>query len=363
MARTTPSPLYPRVRIATLACAGVALVLVAAPAARGETQPAEEQVKFAVNVEMVKGHLLASQALYAMGHKGPASAHAGHPLEELWSMLRGPLDRAGGELASRIGTLLEKPVQEIQAGVPREQYRATVRSISSALDEAAARVVPADVRSSLIFRARVLGGLLEHVEEEYAEAVKGGRVVETIEYQDAYGFFQRARALYRPVAEQLRKAAPEAAGEIGVAMAKLAKGFAGVIPPKSPLAVDTVEAEIGEITAELGKAAGVRVAAETDAVEEIGRVRSGIEQALEAYRSGQAGQAGELVTAAYLDHFEKVEGPLARRDESLMHQLEQLIRIDLREKIKAKAPAADVEQLARAILSSLDRAERLLKGQ
>jgi hypothetical protein len=328
----------------------------------GQSQATEEQVKFAANVEMVKGHLLSRRELYAMGQEASPAIHAAHPVQELWSLLRGPLNRASIDLASRIGALLEKPGREIDARVPAKQYRATVDAVFATMDDAVSRVVPASIRESLAFRARVLLELLQHVEEEYAEGVTGGRVAESVEYQDAYGFFRRAQALYRPVAARVRTNVPEAAKKIERALATLAKGFTRVVPPATPLSAEKVQKEVREIVAELGKVAGVPVAIRGGAVEEIRSTRTAIQQAFEAYKGSQVAKAEELVTGAYLDHFEKAEGPLEQKDKNLEKRLEQLIRNDLRGKIKAKAPVAEVEQLVRTILASLDQAEKLLEA-
>lgn len=348
---------------AALTWVGPALALVIASPAWSQPQPTDEQVKFAANAEMVKGHLLSSRELYAMRQEALAAIHAAHPVQELWNLLRGPLNRATPDLATRVGVLLEKPGRKVDARVPTEQYRATVDAVFAAMDEAVSKVVPAPVRSSLAFRARVILELIQRVEEEYAEGVKGGKVVEAVEYQDAYGFFHRAQALYRPIASQVRARAPKAAKEIDGALATLAKGFARVTPPPTSLAVEKVQEQTREIVTELGKATGVQVAARGGAVEEIGSVRTGIQQALDAYKGGQVARAEELVTAAYLDHFEKAEGPLEQRDMALMKKLEQLIRVELRGKIKGKAPVGEVEQLVRTILASLDQAEKLLEGR
>ncbi len=353
--------LWRRARAAVLACAGISLILVITPLAWSQPQPTEEQVKFAANAEMVKAHLLVSQELYARGQKASAT-HAAHPVQELWGLLREPLNRASADFASRIGALLETPGREVNAGVPVKQYQATANTVFAAMDEAVSRVVPTPIRGSLAFRAKVLLELLEHVQEEYAESVEAGKVVKPDEYQDAYGMFRRTQSFYRSIAGQIQKKAPNAAKEIDEAFATLAKGFAGVTPPAAPLAVEKVREEVREIVAELGKVAGVQVATRGGAVEEIRLTRTAIQQALEAYKGGQIARAEELVTGAYLDHFEKAEGPLEQKDKTLEKRLEQLIRNDLRSKIKAKAPVAEVEQLVRSILASLDQAEKLLEG-
>lgn len=348
--------------VRTLACASLSLILLAPCLAWGQPQPTEEQVKFAANAEMVKGHLLSSRELYATGQEALAAIHAAHPVQELWSLLRGPLNRASPDLASRLDALLEKPGREVDARAPKEQYRATVDAVFAAMDEAVSKVVPASARSSPAFRVRVLLELIQRVQEEYEEGVKEGKVTQVVEYQDAYGFFRRVQALYRPIAGQVRAKAPKAAEEVEEALATLAKGFAQVMPPAAPLPVERVEAEVWEIVAELGKATGAVIASREGALEEIGLVRTQIQEALAVFKEGQPARAEELVAQAYLDHFEKAEGPLEQKDKNLMKRLEQLIRVELRNKIKTKAPVADVEQLVRSIMTSLDQAERLLGG-
>lgn len=350
-----------RTFVRTLACAGLSLTLLAPCLAWGQPQPTDEQVKFAANAEMVKGHLLSSRELYAVGQEALAAIHAAHPVQELWSLLRGPLNRANPGLASRLDALLEKPGREIDARIPTKQYRATVDAVFAAMDEAVSKVVPAPVRSSLAFRVRVLLELIQRVQEEYEEGVKEGKVTQVVEYQDAYGFFRQVQALYRPIAGQVRAKAPKAAEEVEEALATLAKGFAQVMPPAAPLPVERVKAEVWEIVAELGKATGVEMKSREDALEEIRSVRSVIREALKAYKAGQAGRAQELVASAYLDHFEKAEGQLGQKDESLEKRIEQLIRTDLPGKIKAKALISEIDQLIQTILAALDRAERLLE--
>jgi hypothetical protein len=234
------------------------LVLFGPALCWGQPQPADEQVKFAADVEKAKGHLLASRELYARGERAFAAIHAAHPVQELWSLLRGPLSRASTDLASRVGAILEKPGQEIDAKVPTRRYEDTVKQVSALLDEAVRRVVPAEVRQSPILRAKVILALMEAVEEEYEEGFKEGRIAQVVEYQDAYGFFRRGQVLYRDFASQIQSKAPEAAKNIDGALATLAKGFGGVMPPATPVAMETVKKSVEQITTELAKAAGVQ---------------------------------------------------------------------------------------------------------
>lgn len=97
------------------------------------------------------------------------------------------------------------------------------------------------------------------------------------------------------------------------------------------------------------------------AIAEIGETRAGIDAALATYAAGDATKADEQVGDAYLKHFEEVEGPLEEVDHELTEKLEDAIREELRGKIKAKAPAAEVNALADSIKADLDKAAAALK--
>ncbi|HEY3018907.1 MAG TPA: hypothetical protein VGJ32_01880 [Solirubrobacteraceae bacterium] len=97
------------------------------------------------------------------------------------------------------------------------------------------------------------------------------------------------------------------------------------------------------------------------AVAELGEVRKGLDQALDAYRSGERAAADRQVGDTYLEHFEIVEGPLGEVDHELTEKLEDGIREELRAKIKSGAPAAEVMRLGDEIMRDLERAEAALR--
>ena len=104
-----------------------------------------------------------------------------------------------------------------------------------------------------------------------------------------------------------------------------------------------------------------QAASPQEAVAEIGETRRGLEQALAAYRDGDAAEAERLAGDAYLQHFELVEPPLEERDEELTEELEVLIRETLRDAIVAGEPPSEVERLVDEANRGLDEAERLLR--
>jgi hypothetical protein len=108
-----------------------------------------------------------------------------------------------------------------------------------------------------------------------------------------------------------------------------------------------------------GAAAGQATPAE--AVKEIGATRAALDRAVDQLRAGDAKRAEETVSEAYLQHFEEVEGPLGKVDAKLNEELEEAISGELRQKIRAGAPVAEVEKLVTEVKADLATAESKLE--
>jgi DNA anti-recombination protein RmuC len=94
---------------------------------------------------------------------------------------------------------------------------------------------------------------------------------------------------------------------------------------------------------------------------EIGEVRKALDAAVAQLREGDAKAADNTVSEGYLQHFEKVEGPLGKVDDELNEKLEDSIREELREKIQDGGSVAEVTQLVSAIKTDLATAEQKLQ--
>jgi hypothetical protein len=102
-------------------------------------------------------------------------------------------------------------------------------------------------------------------------------------------------------------------------------------------------------------------ASPSEAVTEIGQVRAGLDRAVRRLRSGDAGQAEEIVSETYVEHFEKVEGPLDKVDHGLKDSLEEGISRELRQEIRDHRPYAQVKRHVDEIEADLNKAETKLK--
>jgi hypothetical protein len=98
-----------------------------------------------------------------------------------------------------------------------------------------------------------------------------------------------------------------------------------------------------------------------DAIDEIGETSTGLDQALAQLRDGDAKAAKETVAETYLQHFEKVEGPLEKVDPELMEKLEDGISGDLRGDI-GKASVNEISAQVKQLKAELATAKRKLEG-
>ena len=204
-------------------------------------QAEDPLVVFAANVEKCKAHLAVSAELHAKGERA-AALHASHPIQEIGNKVIGPAARASPELGDQVRAALRRPSAELAGRTTPAQYERVVRETAATLDESVRRVVPERRRSSLAFRARVLADLLTGMATEYDEAYKSGRITQMVEYQDAYGFFNRAQAVYKGLAPALRGKNAELSRELETQLAALAKVLPGLAPPASPMPADRMQA-------------------------------------------------------------------------------------------------------------------------
>jgi len=98
------------------------------------------------------------------------------------------------------------------------------------------------------------------------------------------------------------------------------------------------------------------------AAAEIDQIETLLDDALAKYRDGDAEAAEETVGDAYLEHFEKVEGPLGEEDHEFMEELEHRISTEIRDEMKNGASADEVAQMIDETKQDLAKAQSMLQG-
>lgn len=246
-----------RVILRALGVPGALLLAMAAlPLDAGGAGEIDEQASYVAAVEQAKGHLLASREVYRRDQRIRAGVHASHPIQELGYRLWRPVTKVDRDLGARVQAALKEPGRAIEAKVPSQEYDRIAARTLTLLDRAVPRVVPEAVRRDGRFQARVIRALLVAIDEEYGEAVAEGRVVLEIEYQDAWGFFQRLRELWSRLRRQLAGSASGTVATVDQHVELLAQALPGIETPVTPVAVHRVAAAVNAIADALAALAG-----------------------------------------------------------------------------------------------------------
>jgi hypothetical protein len=227
--------------------AAIAALWAAVAAGNGGQQHPDPLVRFTVAVELSKAHFVVSQSVLEAGKPTRALVHAAHPVQELGAQVYGPPTRVSAELGERVRAAMKKPGQALEAKVAGADYARTVQQTLQSLDEAVARVVPEAKRTSPAFTLAVVGELMKAVAGDYEMAFADGKIVLEVEFQDAVGFYTRARSLFRAVQPRLPSAL---ARTIERELERLAPILAGMSAPASPVPPTQVTAIVQRILAE-----------------------------------------------------------------------------------------------------------------
>ncbi|MFN3654278.1 MAG: hypothetical protein ACK4TO_03010, partial [Candidatus Nitrosotenuis sp.] len=116
--------------------------------------------------------------------------------------------------------------------------------------------------------------------------------------------------------------------------------------------VDGINHEINAITGEESEDEGLRVYFEN--------IRQLLANVSEEYANGNTDAALSLATKAYLDNYEFLEAPIAMQDETLMEEIEIMMREELRDMIKAGADASEISAHINVLLEKLEQAEGII---
>jgi hypothetical protein len=140
--------------------------------------------------------------------------------------------------------MLARLPQSLSAKVDIETYATQVQDAARLLEQVGVILIPAEIRTTPTFQAAVLIHLLDEIAEEYSEAVKDAKVVNLPEYQDAFGFLQRARALREPVSTQMQDSDRQ---QMLALWTILEETIPSIMPPSSPKSAQAIENHVGAL--------------------------------------------------------------------------------------------------------------------
>ena len=268
-------------------------------------------IDFITNSEYIKGHLEKAIENKNAGNTELAIAHAGHPIEEVFTLMEGPLSDASPQRATDLKDALEALPNSITSD-STQVVSQKVAEINGMLDEAVV-VFAGGEAEELVTKAGVISGLLETAAIEYKEAVVDGQIVEMIEYQDASAFIGRANAVFVTIHSEIDA---QKAEEILEIFEQLESSLQTNADPEN------VETLIDGIIHELGEA----VPSTDEHVEfaaNLEYIRGHLDQAVANKQAGNnelaIAHAGHPVAEVYA----LIEGEIEEHDAELNGQLEE----------------------------------------
>lgn len=173
----------------------------------GESGAVQEDGRgsYQTSLGMVEGHMRVGLELYRKGDATAAKTHMKHPADELYADLQPYFETMN---VPGFAAELEAVAAAVETGAPAAEIDATFVALRAAIDRARGVISPREI-------AETVEHLVRKAADEYAIGVKDGKVNDTHEYQDAWGFVQTARALLASVPEDQRQPHAAAFAEIG----------------------------------------------------------------------------------------------------------------------------------------------------
>jgi hypothetical protein len=152
-------------------------------------------VDFLSNVEQIKGHLEQATSNKQAGNNILVLAHTLHPIEEIYSNIKGQLSNANNTLNQTLSSNLNQ-LSQMASNSTLDQFNMQVQKVNGLLNQTVEKVIPIANRNNTAFNLLVVTDLLSIAETEYEEGVENNTVKEIVEYQDAQGFASRAQSLF-----------------------------------------------------------------------------------------------------------------------------------------------------------------------
>jgi len=206
-----------------------------APALRNIPAELPADVVFGRFIALIRGHLLAGDALVKERDWEDAHPHFMFPLEEIYGVIREDLRNYK---TPQFDDALRALARTVAARSAR-RYPAALARVERALAAA-----DADLKSRQPdwphFELAVAVEALNTAEEEYEDAVANGRIRHAVGYRTARGFILQADRMIESVAGDLAAKNPEALRDLRDGLARLKQAFASVDAPKR-LPIDTAD--------------------------------------------------------------------------------------------------------------------------
>lgn len=195
---------------------------------------------------------------------------------------------------------------------------------------------------------------LNLVKIEYLDAVKDGKIINQEEYDETVVFLTKAIEIFN----SNKLAFTELSDSATQSLEKNLTDIDSIVSAKGNTdeVVTLVEKGLANI-ATLQEFGGT---AEIDILEYFDEIERLLNESKIAYRNGDTEMAFDLVTSAYLDNYEFVEGPLGEVDPELVLKIEIDMREKLRNMIKNNESPDKIDAQIDMILVDLAQAKKVI---
>lgn len=205
-------------------------------------------LKFALAVALIRGHLLVGDELVKTGRFTEALPHFLHPAEEIYGGIK---DDLSTYKVRPFEAALKALAQTVKAK-KKDAYDGALVAVQERLTEAETglRGVESDWAK---FSVETALETLKVAADEYGNAIEKGRIGKAVEYQDSRGFVLYASILTEAVSADLARKDADALKQMQAAFAELKKAWPTAIAPKKPVKdVSTVLGDMARVELQAG---------------------------------------------------------------------------------------------------------------
>lgn len=315
--------------------------------------------KFHSNVEQIIGHIKMAEFNKNNNNQTLAFGHTIHPTEEVLSLITIPLANHDHNLNDTYyKELFTLSSMALPGNSTNEQFSKQAKESIDLSNKVISTVIPAHILNNTNHNITVIQNLLTTSTAEYSEGVNNSKIIMALEYQDGSAFIERAFDLFNHT-----KSISKERNEIFQLFNNLTNSVEQLKNPKS---IDSIVEEINNKLAESPIenpksntiATNVSSNTEKNTTHYISNIRQLLDQVISSYQSGNTVKAKELATTAYLDNFEYVEKHISK---DLADNGEDLLRIQLRDKISQNSQIGEIKEIVNNINKLLNEAEKEYK--
>ena len=142
-------------------------------------------------IEQMIGHLDASVENVQNNNNMLAVAHALHPIEEIVDQINERLNQTNATLTKEFSDKLNQYVSTVRSNNLTKTITDKTQ-LEKFLNDALEQSISFDTRSKCGYILNVTAELINVASEEYTEAMRDGKIINLLEYQDGQQFFKRA---------------------------------------------------------------------------------------------------------------------------------------------------------------------------